>query len=443
FIFEHVPLYNKFRTPNSVLSVAAILVPTLGFLAVNRIIKGEVSTQEVMRSLMISGGILGGICLFFLLLGPSMFDFTHPTDPQRAQNFRPDLLISMRKSLMRSDSLRSLILIGLSAAGIWAFIQNKLDKKWLMLGLGVLVLFDMWGVGRRYINEDSFYPKRTIESSHNPRPVDTQILQDKSLDFRVLDLTVNPFESTQTSYYHKSIGGYHAAKLQRYQDIIEHHIQAGNQAILDMLNTKYFIQPGPDNQAAAVVNPGALGNAWFVSDIEMVPNANAEIDALTDFDPAQTAVVHDEFQNYVSGLSPDGTGTIELTEYAPDKLTYKSNSSSEQLAVFSEVWYGPHKGWQAYIDGEPVEHIRVDYLLRALRLPSGQHTIVFEFSPDIYKAGVAISLVSSLIIILGILGIAGYYGYQFYRKMQEEPVVETPQKTTVKKTVAKTKRKKK
>ncbi|PHN02395.1 YfhO family protein [Flavilitoribacter nigricans] len=441
FIFEYIPLYNKFRTPNSVLSVTAVLVPALGFMAVNRIIKGEVSTPEVMRSLLISGGILGAICLFFLLLGPSMFDFTHPSDPQRAQNIQPELLIAMRKSLMQSDALRSLILIGLSAAGIWAFIQNKLDQKWLMLGLGALVLFDMWGVGRRYLNEDSFYPKRAIANTHAPRPVDTQILQDQALSFRVLDLTEPTFVSTRASYYHKSIGGNHAAKLQRIEDIIQHHIQQGNQAVLDMLNTKYFIQPGPDDQATAVVNPGALGNAWFVSDLEIVPNANAEIDALTDFDPSRTAVVNTEFQDYVSGLNPNGTGTIELTAYAPDKLTYTSNTSGEQLAVFSEVWYGPDKGWKAYIDGEPLAHIRVNYLLRALRVPAGQHTIVFEFSPGIYKAGVAISLISSLIIILGILGLAAYYAYGFWQNLQHQPATKVTTSQKAKRTVARKKKK--
>lgn len=441
--FDYVPLFNKFRTPNSILSVTAILVPALGFLAINRIFKEEVSKQEVMRSLMISGGTLGAICLFFLLLGPSMFDFTHMSDAQRAQTFRPELLVSMRQSLMQADALRSLLLIGLSAAGIWAFIQNKLDKKWVILGIGLLVLFDMWGVGRRYINQESFYPERTIQANHDPRPVDTQILQDKALSYRVLDLTEATFESTRTSYYHKSIGGYHAAKLQRYEDIRQRHITQGNQAVLDMLNTKYIIQPGQDGQATAIQNPGALGNAWFVSNIQMVPNANAEIDALTDFDPAQTAIIHEEFQSYTSGLSPDGTGTIELTDYAPDKLTYSTNTTSEQLAVFSEIWYGPDKGWKVTVDGEPADHIRADYLLRAMRVPAGQHTIVFEFSPNVYKAGVAISLVSSLIIVLGILGIAGFTGYHFYQNMQREPTPEPQPKKAVKKTVAKTRKRKK
>lgn len=438
-IFDLVPLYNKFRTPNSVLGVASVLIPALGLLAINRIVKGEVSNKEVMRSLMISGGILGGICLFFLLLGPSMFDFTHPRDAQNAQTFQPELLKSMRQSLMQSDAFRSLALIALSVAGIWAFINNKIDKKWLILGLGALTIFDLWGVGRRYINAESFQPESQYQASFSPRPVDTQILQDPDPHYRVLDLTEPTFESTKTSYYHKSIGGYHAAKLQRYQDIIDRQILQGNQGVLDMLNTKYFIQAGPDGQAVAQQNPGALGNAWFVDSIRMVSDANAEISALSNINPGRTAIVHQEFSDYVNGFDPSPNGSINLTEYTPDKLTYQSNSTSEQLAVFSEVWYGPDKGWNAYIDGEPVDHIRVDYILRALRIPSGQHTITFEFAPGVYKAGVAISLISSLIIILGVLGIAGYYGYQFWQKIQSQPAAPAPAKPKAKKTVARTK----
>lgn len=442
-IFDLVPLYNKFRTPNSVLGVTSVLVPALGLMAINRIVKGDVTKQEVMRSLMISGGILGGLCLFFLLLGPSMFDFTHMRDAQNAQTFRPELLVSMRQSLMQSDAFRSLALIALSAAGIWAFINNKIDQKWLILGLGALTLFDLWGVGRRYINAESFVPESQYQASFTPRPVDTQILQDPDPHYRVLDLTEATFESTKTSYYHKSIGGYHAAKLQRYQDIIDRHILQGNQGVLDMLNTKYIIQPGQNGQPAAQQNPDALGNAWFVNTIEMVADANAEIAALGNLDPSNVAVVNQEFQDYVSGMNLSPNGSINLTEYAPDKLTYQSNTSSEQLAVFSEVWYGPDKGWNAYIDGEPVDHIRVNYLLRALRVPAGQHTITFEFEPGVYKAGVAISLISSLIIILGVLGIAGYYGYQFWQRMQNQPAEPAPAPTKAKKTVARTKAKRK
>lgn len=440
-IFDLVPLYNKFRTPNSVLGVTSVLIPALGLLAINRIVKGEVSNKEVMRSLMISGGILGGLCLFFLVLGPSMFDMTHPRDAQNAQTFRPELLVSMRQSLMRSDAFRSLVLIALSAAGVWAFINNKLDKKWLILGLGALTIFDLWGVGRRYINAESFQPESQYQASFSPRPVDTQILQDPDPHYRVLDLTEATFESTKTSYYHKSIGGYHAAKLQRYQDIIDRQILQGNQGVLDMLNTKYIIQPGQNGQAVAQQNPGALGNAWFVDSIRTVSDANAEISALSNINPGRTAIIHQEFSDYVSGFDPSPNGTISLTEYTPDKLTYQCNSSSEQLAVFSEVWYGPDKGWNAYIDGEPVDHIRVDYILRALRIPSGQHTITFEFAPGVYKAGVAVSLISSLIIILGVLGIAGYYGYQFWQKMQNQPATPAPVKPKAKKTVARTKSK--
>ena len=421
------------------LGITSVLIPALGLLAVNRIIQGEVSRQEVMRSLIISGGILGGFCLFFLLLGPSMFDFTHIGDAQNAQTFKPELLISMRQSLMQSDAFRSLALIVLSAGAIWAFINNKLDKKWMILALGALTLFDLWGVGRRYINGESFVVESNYQASFSPRPVDTQILQDTDPHFRVLDLTEATFKSTRTSYYHKSIGGYHAAKLQRYEDIINRHLTQGNQSVLNMLNTKYIIQPGQDGQATAQRNPGALGNAWFIDNIQMAADANEEIAALTNIDPAQTAVVHQEFNDYVAGFDPTPNGSIQLTEYAPDKLTYQSNTSSEQLAVFSEVWYGPDKGWNAYIDGEPAAHIRVNYLLRGLKVPAGQHTITFEFAPSTYKVGVGISLISSLIIILGVLGLGAYYGNQFRQRMQQETAVAESPKPKVKKTVARTK----
>lgn len=439
FIFDNIPLFNKFRTPNSVLSVTSVLVPALGFLAVNRIIKGEVSTKEVMQSLMIGGGILAAICLYFIILGPSSFDFTHARDAQNAQNFPPQLLVSMRQSLMQKDALRSLILMALAAAGIWAFIHKKLDQQWLVIGLGALILFDLWGVGRRYINADNFLSKSQFEANFTPRPVDTQILQDKDPNYRVLDLTEPTFESTTTSYYHKSIGGNHAAKLQRYQDIVDHHIMQGNQGVLDMLNTRYFIIQGQNGQPTAQRNPGALGNAWFVDSIVIASNANAEIDGLTDIDPGHTAVIHQEFQAYIGGLDPSPNGTITLSSYAPDKLTYESNTSSEQLAVFSEVWYGPNKGWNAYLDGEPVEHIRADYVLRAMKVPAGQHTITFEFAPKVYKAGVAISVISSLIIILGILGLAGFYGYKFWQQVETDARFASVAREQPKKTVARTK----
>lgn len=203
----------------------------------------------------------------------------------------------------------------------------------------------------------------------------------------------------------------HAAKLQRYSDIIDRHLSQNNQAVFDMLNTKYFIGQGQDGRVGAQKNPGAAGNAWFVDNIKMVASANEEIQALNDFNVPSTAVVHSEFNAYVAGLNPTKNGTIKLTNYAPNKLTYTSNSSSDQLAIFSEVWYGPDKGWKASIDGTPVDHIRANYILRALKVPAGQHEIVFEFDPASYKIGSIFALICSLLILGGLL----FWGYSWYK----------------------------
>lgn len=425
-IFDLVPLYNKFRTPNSVLSVTAFLVPMLGLLALNEVFSGKHDKRTIQRAVYMSGGIAGAIALFFMLLGPSFFDFTSAADQQYIQNYKisPDALPSDRKALMRGDAFRSFALVLLSAGLIWTFLQKWTQRNVVILGIGVLVLFDLWTVGRRYLNEDSFVPKINAEAAFQPRQVDDVIRKDGDPNFRVLDLTQNdPFASSFTSYFHKSIGGYHAAKLQRYQDIIDRHLRKNNERVFNMLNTKYFIIPGQSGQAEMQINMAALGNAWFVGDTRMVDTPNQEIDVLNEIDPATTAAIHKEFSDYLAGLNLqlDSTATIELTDYKPNHLTYQSNASREQLAVFSEIWYGPNKGWQAYIDGEPVEHIRANYILRVMRVPAGQHKIEFIFAPKTYERGKLISTIFSSLILVGLLGVVGYKGYQSYQKAKNEP----------------------
>ncbi len=430
FVFEVFPLYNKFRTPQSILSVTAFLVPLLGFLALHRIASGKAGKQEMMRSLMIGGGVAGAIALFFWLLGPSFFDFRTPGDARYEQaGYSLEALIADRKSLMRSDAFRTLALVALAAGLIWAFIQDRIRKPVLFAGIGLLVLFDLWSVGRRYLSPEAFVPKRDYAANFQPRPVDEQILQDSDPNFRVLDLTVNTYNSTTTSYFHKTIGGYHAAKLQRYQDIIDRHLTQGNQQVLNMLNTKYFIVQGPQGQPQVQSNAGsALGSAWFVDTLLMVDTPNQEIDALDDINTRTTAVVHREFADYVSGLNngPRPGAIIELTSYAPNALTYQYEAPTERLAVFSETWYGPDKGWQAYLDDQPVEHIRVNYILRGMRVPPGSHTIRFEFDPALYRQGVLASSIFSSIILLGLLGYVGYFGYQRFQKLQNEKPAPKP-----------------
>ncbi|TXB69553.1 glycosyltransferase family protein [Phaeodactylibacter luteus] len=410
--FDYMPLYNKFRTPNSILSVTAFLVPVLGFLTVHKIINEKVTREEAMHALKVGGGIALAIPLFFALIGPSMFDFSSPGDARYEQaGYSLSAIVQDRQALMRSDAFRTLILAAIATGLLWGYLQGKLKLPVFLLALGLITVFDYWTVGRRYLNEGSFASERQSEAQLQPRPVDEQILQDPDPHYRVYDVSINTFNSSQASFHHKTIGGYHAAKLQRMQDIIDRHIAKGNQKVLDMLNAKYFIfgQPG---QEQAQLNPNALGNAWLAKDIKQVATPNEEIDALTDFQPDSTAIVHEEFADYLSGLAPTGNGSISLSSYAPNRLAYEADVDGEQLAVFSEVWYGPDKGWQAYIDGQPVEHIRADYILRALRIPDGKHEIVFEFAPKSYEQGVLASRIFSTLILLGLLGFIGYNGYQ-------------------------------
>ena len=415
FFFDVFPLYNKFRTPNSVLSVTALLVPALAILSLQDIFTGKKDKEQIIKSLAIGTGITVAIALFFALFGPGMFDFANPRDAQAFGQADPQIISALvqslqdtRADLMRSDAFRSAILVLLAAAAVYFYLQDKL-KSTLAFGiLTVLTAFDLLGVGMRYVNKDDFQRPQSIAQIFAPSPADQQILQDPDPHYRVFDATVSSFQSAQPSYHHKNVGGYHAAKLQRYQDVIDRHLTQGNQAVYDMMNTKYFIVPGQNGQPAVQQNPNAFGNAWLIDSIAVVPDANAEVNALSRI-PLRTAVaVHEEYSDYVSGMNPSGAGTIRLTEYRPDKLTYQASVAQEEFAVFSEVWYGPNKGWQAYIDGEAVDHIRVNYVLRGLKIPPGEHTIVFEFAPRKYYVGKNVSLASSLLLILALLAYIGW-----------------------------------
>lgn len=269
--------------------------------------------------------------------------------------------------------------------------------------IGVLSLIDLFSVNFKYVKPSDYITDAALKRTYQPRQVDKEILSDPDRYYRVLDMSVPTFESAFTSYFHKSIGGYHPAKLVRYQDIIDYHISNNNMAVLNMLNAKYIITPGDDGGERVQRNTAALGNAWFVSNIQMVNSNKEEIDALGDFDPLATAFVHQEFADKLSRNAFDKNGSIELKDYAPDRLVYNSQSTSDQFAVFSEIWYGPNKGWKASIDGVPAEHIRANYVLRAMNIPAGNHEIVFEFDPDSLKSGTLISRVSSIIIVLLLL----------------------------------------
>lgn len=462
-VYDFVPLYNKFRAPSSILSITALLIPLLGILGLSAVLSGKVDKTAGMKALKIAAGVTGGLALFFGLVGPSIFDFAGAVDGRLQQGgWNVDAVIADRKSLMRGDGIRSFALIAASAGLIWAFLTNKIKELILIAGLGALILFDMWGVGKRYLDNDAFVTPSQYANNYQPRPVDQQIFAAEGINYgtpdnirksgnymdnvrkrgnyRVLDMSVSTFESSKTSYFHNTIGGYSPAKLQRIQDLIDRHFSKGTQGTFDMLNTKYFITRDQQLQQ----NPGALGNAWFVESIRKVATPNEEVDALSSITPATEAIVLDsEFNNYIGSFDPTKSGTIALTDYKPNYLSYTANTTSEQLAIFSEVWYGPNKGWKAYIDGQPTDHIRANYILRAMRIPAGQHKIEFKFEPDAYYTGVTISMISSLLILLSFIGLLGFMGYTYFQEIKDfKPVKAVKPVVKVAPTRAKGKRKK-
>jgi len=402
--FDYFPLYNKFRAPSSILGTTVILIPILGILALSEIVKSNDKSKYV-KPLLITTSILGGLSLLMWIGGSWFFDFTSAGDAQYEQI--KDVLLEQRQEMFSSSSFRTLFLVLVTAGNIWLYLTDKIKSTIMIVIISLIGIGDFVQINQNYLSKRNFVTPKALKSENEPREVDKLILQDKDPYFRVYDASINTFNSASSSYFHKTIGGYHPAKLQRFQDVIDRHIANNNQSVLNMLNTKYYIFNGQDEKPVAQINNEALGNVWFVDQYTIVNSPNAEIDSLNRFNPSETAIVHKEFSQYLSGLQPNKNGNITLTTYSPDKLDYQSMSSSEQLAVFSDMWYGPNKGWNAYIDGKPVEHIRVNYILRGLRIPAGNHNITFEFKPQSYYLGNKISAASSAILLLLLIFVVG------------------------------------
>jgi len=434
--FELVPYYNKFRAPSSILVVTGGLIVIFGLLGLQRVLRLDAGQRsQYSNAALYAGGGLGIICLFYAFIAPGMLNFTGPGDARYQQEVL-QLFIADRKDLMKADALRSFLFIAAAAGLLWAYLGQHIKWPLMIAGIGLLALTDFWGVGKRYLTEENYQNKRSFEANFQPRPVDQQIFQREPQGrgyYRVLDLSINTFNSSSTSYHHNTVGGYYAAKLQRIQDVIDRHIQRNNQRVLNMLNTKYIITQEQQLQ----VNQGALGPAWLVSEIIPVRTAQEEINALNTFNPGQEAVIKtNEFENYLQGFNPGaGDGRIELTESSPARLVYQTSTQQEELAVFSEIWYGPDKGWTVTIDGEPAKHIRANYVLRAMRIPAGEHQIEFTFDPArVYSASNMVSRASSLLIIAAALGMVGLNGYQWYQRPTPQPQPQRPasRKTTEK-----------
>ncbi|MBC8084981.1 MAG: YfhO family protein, partial [Hymenobacter sp.] len=369
-------------------------------------------TADLKRKLLLALGITVGICALAFLAGLGA-DFASPIDAQlQQQGFPLDALRQDRAALLRADVLRSVVFITLAAGTLWFYLQRRLPAGAAAALVGIFTLVDLWTVDKRYLNEANFQTQ-TVAQQFVPSAADQQILQDKDLSYRVLN-TGNPFNEAQTSYFHKSIGGYNGAKLRRYQELIERQISRNNMQVLNMLNTRYLIQPAqpgqqqgqPGTPEQAQRNPGALGNAWFVSEIQQVQTPDQEINALTSLNAATTAVVDAaKFPLPKTRYNAPGS-TIILTKYAPDALTYRATATADAFVVFSEIYYAD--GWNAYLDGQKVPYVRANYVLRALPLPAGPHTIEFRFEPTEYAIGNTVSLVSSGLLLVALLGAVGY-----------------------------------
>ncbi|MCL2414390.1 MAG: hypothetical protein FWC94_03965 [Bacteroidales bacterium] len=419
FLFEYLPLYNRFRTPEMALIIAETAMPILAMLGLKEIIENKVSKENLLKYLKYTLGIVGGICVFFLLFGSSVLSFSSAGDmnfahrlmsagfPQSSIEQILDILRSHRQSMMTSDTWRSLIFVVLAFGLMWMFAQKKIRKtNYLIIALIVLVTVDMWGVARRYLGDRHFVDRR--EARILPTEANLQILQDPDPNFRVFNAASNTFNESVTSYFHKSIGGYSPMKLRRYQDIIDFHLshrRGLNIDVLNMLNTKYFIAPNGQVQ----LNVAALGHAWFVDSIRFVANPDEDILALDDFNPSSVAIVDTSlFGEFVRDFSfeRDTTAIIVLTHWQPNKIIYQTSAETPQFAVFSEVF---HRNWEAKISGRKVPIVRVNYILRGLIIPEGEHEIVFQYDNRLHTFSQRIAFYSSIFVVLLLIGIGYYY----------------------------------
>ena len=415
---DYFPGYNKFRTVTMILVIGGFTFPLYAILTLQKIVNGEIDRKTLLKPLAWSVGLTAGIALIFALLPGIAGSFVSAADGQFPEWLQSSL-IADRKALLQSDALRSAIFILLGAGVIWGLVEQKVKLNTALLILGGLILIDMWGVDKRYLNNGNFVSDREAKVPYTATLADIDIMKDKTPDYRVLNLGVSTFNDAGTSYFHQSIGGYHGAKMRRYQELIDFHIgneitligqrlekvksESGIDSLflglnsLNMLNTKYLIY---NPQAAPVLNKHALGSVWLVNRYKIVDNADQEIAAVKLIDPAREVVIDKKFQELLKGVSPssDSTSKIELKGYSPNKMTYHYQGNGNQLAVFSAIYYP--KGWNAYIDGKIVPHFQADYLLRSMFLPKGNYDIIFKFEPKSFLTGQKISFWSSVILLL-------------------------------------------
>jgi len=432
--FNYFPMYNKFRAVESILAVAMLCFPVLAFMAVEEIFTNK-DKAYIFKYLKIAFYITGGILIILIAIPDVFFSFKNDQHQNLiaglTQAFKGDSglanaiasgLVSDRIALERADAIRSLIFIVIAFGILWAFVKQKINVTVASVAFLILTLVDMWGVDRRYLNDANFADKEDVTQPVKMRQVDQFILRDTDPDYRVLDLSMgNPFVNASTSYFYKSIGGYHAAKLKRYDELIDNQLSKSmNHDVLDMLNTKYIINADPKTQEVGMQNNAtACGHAWFVKSVKYVDNADQEMQAISAFDPKDEAIVDKQYKGQMDGktLAVDPNATITLTHYEPEHLVYQTGSATSQVAVFSEIYY--KEGWKMYIDGVEQPYFRADYLLRAAVIPVGNHKVDFIFHPASYYTGEDISLAGSILLVVALGGAA--YAENKKRKAATKP----------------------
>lgn len=436
FFLDHVPFYNKFRTVEMTLVIVCFNIPLLAFLMVDRFLKDPEAITNNKKQILTAFGLTGGLSLIFFLF-PGIFSFFSDyeqqvfnqqlagANAQYTSQFRQFMseLEAARIYIFRYDAIRSFLLIAVAFVLTWYYATRKIKIAWFLGGLALLITAEMWMIDRRFLKEDNFITKRQQNATVEASVADELILQDPDLHFKVANLTLSPWQDGTTSYHHKSIGGYHGAKLRRYQDLIEGYLSPGlqnivevlnsrptttqvdsvlaAQQVLNMINTKYFIL-NPASQP--LMNPSAMGHGWLVSDFIVVPDADQEYLSLASTDLTSTAIVDQRFASLLSEdlKHEETTGSVVLTSYVPNHMTYEVSAEQNSLVVFSDVYY--EGGWYAYMDGEPVDHLRANYILRALPVEAGEHVVEFKFVFRPFEIGEKVSLTGSVLVLLLLLG---------------------------------------
>jgi hypothetical protein len=424
FFIDYVPLYNKFRAVSSIQVIVELLLPLLAVVGLHQYFSNFHKKDEKKRALLAATGIVGGLGVIFLLFKSVIFDFVGPDDSfiidQMGIPFM-DAVREDRMSVMSTDTLRSLFFVLFTAGLLGLYYAEKLKRPYAIAGIALLILFDLVGVDRRYVNTEDFVIARMMEKPFVESEATTRILQDKGY-YRVYDDRQKgiAFNYAETNYFHNALGGYHAAKPGRIQDLYDFYIEKGNPVIFNMMNVKYILVMGKEGQVMVQTNLNANGPAWFVENVLPANSADQEIKLLDSLNSKTTAVVHSNFLDMIpsQNIARDSTASIDLTSHSPNHLVYETATQTDQLAIFSEVYYP--NGWNAYIDGVPAAHFRANYTLRAMVVPKGVHQIEFKFEPQVVKTGSRVALASSIVLLLVMAG-----GLFFYLRKEKPPTTDS------------------